>query len=271
MLIFYITFIIIIILIVICISYDCIDSFIETYYENKKKEASDIYIVYFAYLRPERWKGIVIGQMNDLIDTNMLQLGAKLHIVLSEDTGSDLIGICKDEILDLMKTKINDDIIYNIDFTLVNENTFEYPGIDILYQKANEHPDKIFLYFHSKGMVFHSNDALNNERLPLETALLREVVAKWQKALDVFNNNANISKVCLIPSHSGHCWYNFYFIKGEYLLNCEKPEISNDRYVYETYAADKCKVSEGDCYSLLDDDVNSKYDNYDAWTRTIYL
>ena len=215
------------------------------------KTPNDVFIVYFAFLNPDRWETIVTGQMIDLKDYGLLQEGAHLHIVLCSDNDKDLTLKCQSKILEILPNH------ENIEFTLVYNNTFEYPGFDVLYRDALAHPDKIFLYFHSKGMVYYDT----NQRLPLEKILTEKTIKNWRHVLDIFNKNASVSKVCFTPSDRGFCWYNFFWVRGTYLNACSKPYISTDRYVYESYLGDQCKVVKADMYSLIDDKIDIKYNN----------
>lgn len=54
----------------------------------------------------------------------------------------------------------------NININYHTENKYEYYGINKIWQLANLYPEKIFLYFHSKGMFYRNPD--NHERHPYE-------------------------------------------------------------------------------------------------------
>jgi hypothetical protein len=82
--------------------------------------------------------------MHDLVNCDLAE-NADINIVLS---GSEKeISSAKTEI-----TNILSPVNTNIQFDYSYENTYEYPGIKKLYEKAIEDPRKIYLYFHSKGV-----------------------------------------------------------------------------------------------------------------------
>jgi hypothetical protein len=216
--------------------------------ENKNLNQSSIYIVYFIYINPERnWKLILEGQMNDIKDTNILETN-KLFIVIS----------CNDENnIQEAKNIVNSIFInynHNIEFTIESQNLFEYPGIKKVYDLALINKDKLFIYFHSKGMVFHQNSKRNE----LEEKLTKNTFKNWQKTISIFKNNSNINKIGLLPSNSGFIWYNFWWARGDYISKLEEPIISEDRYYYEVWLSKVKKYNCDDSYSLLNNSNNCK-------------
>jgi len=155
-------------------------------------------------------------------------------------------------------SKILNDYIDNITFNYTYENLYEYTGINSLYEEANKNPNNIYLYFHSKGMFFHDNNGLN--RLNEEKQLLNIILSKWKEVINIFNSQTHINKVCIGCSPEGFCWYNFFWVRGKYLLNCKKPIISNDRYYYEMYIGFENKnSSHNDCYNLIENNSKDFY------------
>jgi len=45
----------------------------------------------------------------------------------------------------------------------------------------------------------------------------------------------NISRCGLFPSTGGWVWYNFWWGKGTYINTCEVPQISTNRWYYESW------------------------------------
>lgn len=225
--------IIIVFLLVFLIIVIIIDSYKEAFSKN-------IQIVYYAYLRKEKWRYIVLPQMQDLVDCEILS-EADLLIALSGE--KELMHEAEMEI-----RKIIDPHLTNIRFTYTEENLFEYPGIKALYEESTAHPQKIYLYFHSKGMSFHGDDPV---RYSSEKKIFDTVVKNWKHAINVFNTMPHINKVCFGCSESGFCWYNFFWVRGSYIATLDKPIIITDnRYYYEGYIAGT-KPNHEDCYNII--------------------
>ena len=149
---FYLIIILFLFLFIVKISNECIEKISNECIEKR------LSIVYFIYINHDKnWQYIVESQLNDIIESNILSI-ATLNIVVVDEK----------EIID--KTYF-DNIIkknkYNIEFH--NKNHFEYWGIKKLYELSQKEPDKIYLYLHSKGMVFNSE-----ERSPIEKYLTKD-------------------------------------------------------------------------------------------------
>ena len=270
----------------------------ETFKSDKK-----IGIVYFAFLKEDKWRTIVLPQMHDLVNCELAE-NADINIVLS---GSEKeISSAKTEITNILSpvnTNIQFDYSYentyeypgikklyekaissakteitnilspvntNIQFDYSYENTYEYPGIKKLYEKAIEDPRKIYLYFHSKGMVFHEGE---NKRNELETYLFKTVITNWKHIINIFIENPDKNKVSLGSPIEGFCWYNFFWIRGNYLKkNCSPPIISDNRYYYESYLAEACKnASYEDCYNLANNNDKPYYTHADIMAYVMNL
>ena len=192
-------------------------------YTDKK-----VNIVYFCWCNPKKdYKTIITGQLKELISYNILQI-SKLYIeVCCEDVNLiENVKMCLDEIL-----KCND---YEINFH--EQNRYEYYGIKKLYDLAVLEPYKYFVYLHSKGIFNYDNV---NERHIYEKTLTKGTIQNYKKIVELFDNNKNIMKACIFPAnmHSNNfCWYNFYWAKGIYLITCENPIITKDRYYYERWS-----------------------------------
>jgi hypothetical protein len=215
---------------------------------NKK---NDIFIIYYIFINPNNnWKDIIIGQLKDIKDSGIICNtfhNINLLILLSScsmDNINDAIAIINDFFKDIAFNK------YNIKTT--NDNLYEYPGIFHLYTKGVENPDALLLYFHSKGMSFHNNVG----RITDEIKLTRYMLFYWKKIINIFNDKKHINKISLACSDEGWGWFNFFWVRGSYLKNCDEPIITDYRYYYESWLGRAMKNSSyTDCYNLLTPDV----------------
>lgn len=210
---------------------------------------NDFGVVYFAFLKEDRWRTIVLPQMQDLVDCKLAE-NADIDIVLS-GTEEEIVS-AKSEIMNIL-SQVNS----NVQFSYSYENTYEYPGIAKLYEKANEDPEKIYLYFHSKGMVFYGEAKRNK----IEIYLFEKIIKNWENILDIFEKNPDKNKVTLGCSMEGFCWFNFFWVRGSYLKNnCTPPIITDNRYYYESYITSDCKnATYEDCYNLADNNEKPYY------------
>jgi len=92
-----------------------------------------------------------------------------------------------------------------------------------------------------------------------EKTILRYTIDDWKNVINTFENNKIISKIGVYPSTEGWIWFNIFWIRSDYLINCNPPEYTPDnRYYYESYIGREApKVNKGfsDCYSLVDKKV----------------
>jgi len=205
----------------------------------KEKE---INIVYFVYVNHDRnWKFIVNAQLNDIIKSNILST-ANLYIVVTDE--KEIVK--KSDFDEIMK-----DNNYNIEFH--KKNYFEYWGLKKLYNLAQKDPQKIYLYLHTKGMVFHNNNA---ERNNTEKYLTNDLLNNYLKVLNIFNDNNKITKIGTMPSIDGFVWFNFFYVRGTYLIKCKQPIISDNRYYYEIYLqTENLDDKTDDSYSLYSNSI----------------
>ena len=173
-------------------------------------------IVYYIYINPlKNWKSIVLGQINDLKTVGLLSF-AKLYCVICAEN-KNLFDECETLIPKESECEY------------ISQNQYEYPGLKKLHDLGTEYPEEIFLYMHTKGMVFHGQKG----RLDQEIKILRNTINNWKYINNLFNNNSQIDKVGLFPSHDGIFWFNFFWIRGSFLKNIPPPIITNNRYYYE--------------------------------------
>jgi hypothetical protein len=239
----------------LCNSYEYFNSIT---HENINKK-QDIFIIYYAFINPiNHWKDIIIGQLNDIKDSGIIlntSHNINLEIIFSSDSMdniNDAIAITNDFFKDIAFNK------YNI--IIINDNLYEYPGISHLYKKGVENPDALLMYFHTKGMSFHNNAGRIND----EIKLTRYTLFYWEKIINIFNDKEHINKITLACSEEGWGWFNFFWVRGSYLKNCDEPIITDNRYYYESWLGRaKKNGSYTDCYNLLTPDV-PYYDPYAA-------
>uniref|UniRef100_A0A6C0DRB2 Uncharacterized protein n=1 Tax=viral metagenome TaxID=1070528 RepID=A0A6C0DRB2_9ZZZZ len=239
-------------------------SFIKLYYLNIKEVIEKkIKIIYYAYLNEERWRYIVLPQMVDLLNCGLL---SNSDLVVNLSGKSEVMEEAEREI-----RKILSNYNENVVFTYTYENLYEYPGILSLYEECNKNPEKIYLYFHSKGMFFYQND----ERLLDEIIIFKLVITNWKNVINIFNNNNKINKVSFGCSKEGFCWYNFFWVRGEYITKCNRPKITDDRYYYESYIGEENENSTFlDCYNLVENNAKDYYSSgeiHDVLSRYKYF
>jgi hypothetical protein len=210
-----------------------------TYINN----SSQIYIVYFIYINPDRnWKLILENQMKDLKEVNILEDNKLFVVISSSDDNNTFEAI---NIINTIFLGYN----HNIEFTFEKNNLFEYSGIKKVYELALINPNKILIYFHSKGMVFHENKGRNKQ----ENILTKTLFNSWNKTLSIFNKNNNINKIGLLPSDFNGVWFNFWWASSNYINKLEEPIITENRYYYELWLSkikDTSNYDNNDSYSL---------------------
>ena len=231
-----------------------------------------IRIIYYVCINPDkRWDEIVLSQLNEVYNSGILE-SAILYIEVCCEL---------EEYVKVIETFIND---YFIDkrncmyfLTTLTENNYEYQGINKLYNEALNNPDKVFIYFHSKGMfynreIIHRGVRINsNPHDPVSgenKILTKYTFNKWREILGFFlEDNSELNKAAVLPSIDGYCWYNFFWASGKYLNTCEKPVIykkdkqnegpiitfPQGRFYYETWLGTGDN-SNGYVYNLFKDD-----------------
>lgn len=200
---------------------------------NKK-----VTIVYYAFLNEgSSWINILSDQLIALNNTGLLEIAEfYAHI-----TGDEMA--CQYAI------KIIKSIIPIAQVFISFVNRFEFPGIHLTWQLAQAKPDNLFLYFHSKGMSYNVTERRFDEK-----QIFQEVICKWKRVLDVFSFNQDVNKVGLAVGDLGFIWFNFWWARGKYISQCIEPEISDNRWIYETWLAKQSnnQFDYKDCFSLMD-------------------
>jgi hypothetical protein len=190
--------------------------------------SKDIQIVYYASLRKEKWRYIVLPQMQDLIDCGIIE---KADLIVALSGEEEIVKEAETEIRKIFETKTLD-----LRFTHTYENLHEYPGISALYEEGQAHPEKLYLYFHSKGMWFWGDEPVRD---PNEKRLFDIMITNWREYVHFLETNPDKNKICFGCSKEGWCWFNFFWVRGSYLYQCGKPIITDDRYYYERYIGEQ--------------------------------
>jgi hypothetical protein len=200
-------------------------------------------IVYFCWCNVKKnYKNIIFGQLDEIINSGILNI-SKIYIeCCSED-----LNITTD-IKELFDDKLK---IYKYELNFHKENRYEYYGIKKMYELSILEPEKYYIYFHSKGMFNYNNI---NERHIYERTLTKGTFHNYEKIIELLDNNNNIVKAALFPAYNrknNFCWFNYYWVKGLYLITCEPPIITDNRFYYETWS-ESGNNSLGDVYNLYE-------------------
>lgn len=206
-------------------------------------------IIYNVYINHNRdWKYIIDAQINDIKSSKILNI-SNIFIVVTDEKN-------------IITREYFDKLLPNVKFQyfLYTKNTYEYYGIKTLHELANLNENKIYLYLHTKGMVYHDPQKLRNEH---EQYLISNLLNNHMNAINLFNNNKNINKIGLFPSDGSFIWFNFFYVRGSYLKKCREPIITTKRHYYESYIGNEyLEESVNDSFSLF----SNKIDKFDPHT-----
>lgn len=204
----------------------------------KKKGATssqDICVVYYAYLNPAGWEKVVAEQLQSLSNSGLPNASQPYIVLCGSPSDTEKASALASQ------------LIPNAILFKFTDNNYEYSALDLVWKLAQATPERLFLYFHSKGVVRG-----NGQRSLEEKKLFSEVVMPWQKIRDLFVDK-HINKVGYAASPSGFCWYNFWWARGSYLAYCQQPHLSSNRHDYESWVhrmRDGTRTGPLDCYSL---------------------
>ena len=187
-----------------------------------------INIIYFCWCNEKKnYKTIIFGQLDDIINSDILLI-SKIYI----EVCCPNINLIQDVEL-LFKSKLQN---FEYELNFHTENKYEYYGIKKMYDLAILEPNKYFLYLHSKGMFNYNNI---NERHIYETTLTKGILQDYNKTIEILDKDSNIMKATIFPANhhkTYFCWFNFYWSKGAYLITCDNPIITDDRFYYERWS-----------------------------------
>ena len=173
----------------------------------------NIKVVYFAYLIPEKWKSIVIEQLDSLY--NITELYEKSEIFMSiidETEGQTEL----EELRILLSEKYSKIQLMNI----FNENVYEYPGIKTVYELSTNSDNEYILYFHSKGVTSNADST--------RKCLFKYTIECYKDIIEEMEKDSTIDISSFIPCAYGYGYYNFWWARSSYIYkHCSKPELSN--------------------------------------------
>jgi len=184
--------------------------------EHYHERLPNLHIVYYAYLVEPRWRTILVGQFQEIIESG---IPASISFVLCGEP--QLLEKAYAMIITMFQS-----YIYTIHTS--TQNQYEYPGIKRLYELAQEVDEStLLIYFHSKGMVYYKGE----DRVPNETYLTHNIL-QWKEYLAIFENPF-IQKAGMFPSSAGFIWFNFFWVRSSYLKSHHPPRPSSIRYDFE--------------------------------------
>ena len=218
----------------------------------------EVNIIYNIWINEERnWQIIIDLQLNDIICSKILEYSKSiLYIIL----------VAKKDIVDesklFIESILNKNNISNYMIDIYDNNYYEYYGIKKIYDLVNSKSDNIkpclnsiYLYLHTKGMFNYFGKP--NERRTHERILTRTTLYPWLNVIDIFKNNENINIMGMFPSINGWVWFNFFWVRGEYVRNnCLNPEISASRYYYETWLSLMYNPKKNELYNMKEGNFN---------------
>lgn len=171
---------------------------------------------------------IMSSQLGDLVRSGLLEY-AKLHVCITCNEDQDVKG-------DVLN------IVPNASVETSHINTYEYPGIRKVWDLANKYPNRITLYFHSKGITHIPNPHKYMCRTYTEKILFHNLITQWKKIIDVFDTFSNINICASICSEKGFPWFNFWWVRNRFIVDyIIEPVITKDRHYYELWLSQSRK------------------------------
>jgi hypothetical protein len=212
--------------------------------QSAAPEVNPINIVYFLWINEKKnYTKIFLGQLQELAECGIMEI-SKLYIVIS----------CANHEITEEVTSLASEYMSKYAFKIEThrENYYEYHGIKKLWELSHVEPDKVYLYFHAKGMKdAYSND---NSRHRYEKYLTSATLSCYRNAINLFRQNDRLMKIGLFPSRhhlpNDFIWMNFFYARGSYLATCDKPIIKSNRFYYETWSGTGFPRDEDTVYSL---------------------
>jgi hypothetical protein len=184
-----------------------------------------------------------MGQITDLVTSNILSI-SHLYVCLN---GSQLLVNTVQKEISTVLGKISKDI----DICATFENVYEYPGIKKMYSlsQIKDNQNKLFIYFHTKGITSCRSPS---DRNAYNVFLTRSLLWNYQHIINVFNLHPTINKIGLFPARNGWIWFNFFWVRGQYLSHCKEPQITTRRHLYEDWLGSHGHSSYDDCFSICE-------------------
>ena len=192
---------------------------------NTKYENPLISVVYYAFISPVyvHWRYLVSEQLSELRPIVTSKYLTDVHAVFASENVSLL-----SEAASVAKFKLPTVNIHEI-----HENLFEYPGIHLVWELANKNRSRdvdYFLYFHSKGMVNSNFNSHKIMRTGYNVALTAAVILQWELVLHLFSTRSDVKKVGYISSCKGFVWFNFFWVRGSYIIGLVEPQKPTNKH-----------------------------------------
>lgn len=188
-----------------CIT-NCSKKEMEEYVTEEIYEKRIIIVYYFYINHSKKWQNNLIGQMDDLKKSKILDVSKVFVILCSElNNFSEAIEIISKRVKEFNVIKIN-------------ENLSEFPSIEVISEIVKMNTDKFFLYFHNRGDFYDDN---SDDRLSIEMKLTNNTLCYYDDIIYILDNYPDIQKIMLFPSNTGYSFYNFWFARGSYLITCK--------------------------------------------------
>lgn len=221
----------------------------------------ELYCVYFISCNINKFYiDMVISQFDDLERTGLLNIFTKIYIEASIDPSLE----------SNFRERIGK-ISNNININCHKGNTYEYTGIKKVWDLGNilnnenhitsdiEPKNKLILYFHGKGISKMENKFIREKD---ELNIFKYVINTYKQLLFWFPSMPDIYKSGLYASKKGFIWYNFWWIKSNYIKFLREPIITTNRYYYESwlgYETINYNSNNNSCISLYNDINNNIY------------
>ncbi|EPP8200998.1 MULTISPECIES: hypothetical protein [Enterobacteriaceae] len=109
-------------------------------------------------------------------------------------------------------------------------NNYEYNGISACIEFAEQGPEALIFYCHSKGSVNKNELSMGIFKYHCEYNL------RWDT--DQLKLSDEIYKAGLFPSEHGWLWHNFFWVKSSYLRD-KKLQPDGTRHYYEAFIGEK--------------------------------
>jgi hypothetical protein len=201
----------------------------------------NIYVVYFINcMVNNNYMEWLINQINLVKDFGEIYIVATLYKNNEEKFRKDVLALFP---------KVGIECYY--------ENEHEYRGILKVWElgrKFNNSND-IILYFHSKGVTRHRNYASTKD------ADYNIVLQDINKIKEIFTIFPSIDKVGFYSGGCGWLWVNFWYARGSYIYQVEKPLKTQRRHYYEDWLGRKVKPGDELC--------NTERDNTTYYENTL--
>jgi len=181
----------------------------------------------------------VVYYINGLVNNNYLDwLINQILMISNYNSNIYIVATISQDQEDFFRTSVKNLFPnLNINIECYYENEFEYRGILKVWELGQIYNLKndIILYFHSKGVSHHTS--YENNKNDIYNIILKDInIIK-----EIFSIFPLIDKVGYQSGGIGWIWYNFWFARGSYIYQVEKPVKTDRRHYYEDWLARKVK------------------------------